>query len=71
MCLGLALACRHFHGEAGKCQALALTLETQAGLASWVSSGASVSWAEAPGPLLSPHTSSTRRPAPGSGAQGC
>lgn len=37
MCLGLALARRHLRGEVGKCQALALTLETQAG---WVSSGA-------------------------------
>lgn len=37
MCLGLALARRHLHGEVGKCQALALTLETQAG---WLSSGA-------------------------------
>lgn len=31
MCLGLASACRHFHGEVGECQALALPLGTEAG----------------------------------------
>jgi hypothetical protein len=65
---GQALACKHFHGEARKCQALEPALEMQADPASWAALGhghAGWSW----GALGLAPRSSAQRPHPSLGVQ--